>query len=204
MVVHGEVWDDAHAHALALAGPEQVLVHPFDDPDVWTGDASLVHELAHDLPERPGTLLVAVGGGGLLLGVLQGLVEVGWTDVDVVAVETHGAGSLHASLAADTLVTLPAIDSIALTLGAKQVAAQAFERARDWPVRSLTVSDTAAVEALQQLHREHRLLVEPACGAALAPLFDGTSLRGPVVAIVCGGASATPSALDAWKDVAAG
>ena len=63
VVVHGEVWDDAHAHALALAGPEQVLVHPFDDPDVWTGNASLVHELAHDLPERPGTLLVAVGGG---------------------------------------------------------------------------------------------------------------------------------------------
>lgn len=202
VVVHGEVWDDAHAHALSLAGPDQVLLHPFDDPDVWAGNASLVHELADDLSEPPGTLLVAVGGGGLLLGVLQGLRDVGWNDVEVVAVETHGAASLKGSLQADTLVTLPSIDSIALTLGAKTVAAEAFAQARDWPVRSLSVSDRAAVDALQALLHEHRLLVEPACGAALAPLLDGTVLKGPVVAIVCGGASATLDALAQWDALA--
>lgn len=199
VVVHGEVWDDAHQHAIGLSSDEAVLLHPFDDPDVWAGNASLVHELVSDLPCKPGTILVAVGGGGLLLGVLQGLREVGWDDVDVVTVETHGAASLKGALDAEALITLPGIDSIALTLGAKTVAEQAWRQSAAWPVRALSVSDAAAVEALQALLQEHRLLVEPACGAALAPLFDSTELRGPIVAIVCGGASATPEALDDWR-----
>ena len=200
VIVEGTVWDDAHALAMSLATPERVLLHPFDHPDVWAGNASLVHELAADLREPPGTILLSVGGGGLLLGVLKGLADVGWRDAQVVASETTGAASLKASLDAGSLVSLPGIDSIALTLGAKTVARQAFEQAAAWPVRSVAVSDTAAVQAVQQLLEDHRLLVEPACGAALAPLSDpAVRLDGPVVAVVCGGSAVTPAMLAAWN-----
>ena len=70
---------------------------------------------------QPAAVILSVGGGGLLLGVLQGLASVGWCDVPVVAMETEGAASLNASIAAGRLVTIPAITSIAKTLGAKTV-----------------------------------------------------------------------------------
>lgn len=200
VIVHGTVWDDAHALAQSLASDQRVLLHPFDHPDVWAGNASLVHELAEDLAEPPGTILLSVGGGGLLLGVLQGLADVGWHGVQVVTVETTGAASLKASLDAGALTTLAAIDSIALTLGAKTVARQAYEQAAAWPVRALACTDAEAVGAVEALLHDHRILVEPACGAALVPLFDpGIPLEGPVVAVVCGGSAVTPAMLADWK-----
>ena len=204
--VHGEVWDDAHAHAETLAEKEGFLVHPFDHPDVWDGNATVIEECVQpftDAGDRPGVVLVAVGGGGLLLGVLQGLRNVGWTDCAVLGVETTGAASLGAALMANRLVTLPGIDSIALTLGAKTVAPAAFEQARDWPVTPVQVTDTTAVDAVERFLDDHRVLVEPACGAPLSLVYDRhralDASDGPVLVIVCGGASATRGSLAEWR-----
>lgn len=71
--------------------------------------ASVIHESAEQLPEKPSIVVVSVGGGGLLSGVLQGMHSVGWTDVPVVAMETKGADSFNASVQAGKLVTLDAI-----------------------------------------------------------------------------------------------
>jgi L-serine/L-threonine ammonia-lyase len=199
VLVHGEVWDDAHAHATALAADGGVLIHPFDHPDVWTGNASLVHEVVGAMP-KPGCVLVSVGGGGLLVGVLQGLREVGWEDVPVLGIETHGAASLGAAMRAGELVTLPDIASVALTLGAKTVAAEALRQSLAHPVTPIEVTDTAAVRAVERFLDDHRVLVEPSCGAALSLLYDRhPALRGPVLAVVCGGAAATLDALASWK-----
>ncbi len=206
--VHGEVWDDAHAHATALAETEGFLIHPFDHPDVWDGNASVVEEVVEPLTAagvRPGAVLVSVGGGGLLLGVLKGLADAGWTppDTAVLGVETFGAASLAAALEANDLVTLPGIDSVALTLGAKTVARTAFEQSRDWPVTPVQVTDTAAVDAVERFLDDHRILVEPACGAALSLVYAGhpalSATEGPVLVVVCGGASATRASLAHWR-----
>ncbi|MCB9668681.1 MAG: pyridoxal-phosphate dependent enzyme [Alphaproteobacteria bacterium] len=197
--VHGEVWDDAHEHATELAADGGFLVHPFDHPAVWRGNATLVHEVAEAMPSPPGSVVVSVGGGGLLAGVLQGLRDVGWADVPVVAVETHGTASLAAALAAGRLVTLPDITSIALTLGAKTVAEEARVRSVEHGVRAVQVSDRAAVDALERFLFDHRVLVEPACGAALAVAYGDDELPGPVLVVVCGGAAATPEALEGWR-----
>ena len=198
--VHGEVWDDAHAHAEELAKHSGHLVHPFDHPDVWDGNATLIREVADEL-EKPGSVVVSVGGGGLLLGVLQGLRDVGWADVPVLAVETHGAASLGAALAAGGPVTLPDIRSVALTLGAKRVADEALRQARDYPVTPVQVTDTAAIDAVERFLDDHRILVEPACGAALAVMYGKhAALRGPVLTVVCGGASATRASLAEWRE----
>lgn len=73
------------------------------------GHASLVRELKDSLETKPDAILLAVGGGGLLAGVVAGLRQVGWQDVPIVAAETRGAHSFHAALAAGQLISLPDI-----------------------------------------------------------------------------------------------
>lgn len=73
------------------------------------GHASLVRELKDSLEAKPGAIVVAVGGGGLLAGVVAGLHQVGWQDIPIIAAETQGAHSFHEALKAGRLVTLPDI-----------------------------------------------------------------------------------------------
>lgn len=69
----------------------------------------MVRELKDSLEAKPGAIVVAVGGGGLLAGVVAGLQQVGWQDVPIIAAETLGAHSFHEALKAGRLVTLPDI-----------------------------------------------------------------------------------------------
>lgn len=201
VVEYGEAWDDAHAYASELARQEgTAYIHPFDDPRIWSGHASLIEEVADSGP-RPGAVVLAVGGGGLLCGVLEGLHRVGWGDVPVVAVETEGAASFAASVAAGRLVTLDRITSVATTLGARTVAAEALAWTRRHAITPWTVSDRAAVDACLRFADDHRILVEPACGAALAVVYErGGPLAGrePVLVIVCGGAGVSLALLRGW------
>lgn len=73
------------------------------------GHTSIIRELKESLPAKPGAIALSVGGGGLLCGVVQGLREVGWGDVPVIAMETVGAHSFHAATTAGRLVSLPRI-----------------------------------------------------------------------------------------------
>lgn len=68
-----------------------------------------MRELKASLPEKPGAIVLSVGGGGLLCGVVQGLNEVGWESVLVLCMETVGADCLNAAVKAGKLVTLPDI-----------------------------------------------------------------------------------------------
>ncbi|XP_075291002.1 serine dehydratase-like isoform X2 [Opisthocomus hoazin] len=209
--VFGQVWDEANGRALELAETEGwVSIHPFDHPLVWEGHASLVLELKDSLETKPDAVLLAVGGGGLLAGVVAGLRRVGWQDVPIIAAETRGAHSFHAALAAGQLVSLPDITSVAKCLGAKTVSARALECARECQVISQVVEDAEAVRAVERFLDDERMLVQPACGAALAMLYSGRLRRlqgegqlrtplGSVVVVVCGGGSMQAAQLQALK-----
>ncbi|NXS27359.1 SDSL protein, partial [Pomatostomus ruficeps] len=209
--VYGKVWDDANRRAQELVKAEGwVSIHPFDHPLVWEGHASLVRELKGSLEAKPGAIVVAVGGGGLLAGVVAGLHQVGWQDVPIIAAETWGAHSFHEALKAGRLVTLPDITSVAKCLGAKTVAARALECARECQVISQVVEDAEAVRAVERFLDDERMLVQPACGAALAVLYSGRLQRlqsegrlpaplAPVVVVVCGGSNIHTAQLRALK-----
>ncbi|NXY53542.1 SDSL protein, partial [Callaeas wilsoni] len=209
--VYGKVWDEANRRAQELVKTEGwVNIHPFDHPLVWEGHASLVLELKDSLEAKPGAIVVAVGGGGLLAGVVAGLHQVGWQDVPIIAAETQGAHSFHEALKAGRLVTLPDITSVAKCLGAKTVSARALECAQECQVISQVVEDTEAVRAVEQFLDDERMLVQPACGAALAVLYSGRlqrlqsegRLRAPlasVVVVVCGGSNICTAQLRALK-----
>jgi L-serine/L-threonine ammonia-lyase len=204
--VHGSVWDDAHAHAVQLAEKlGAAYVHPFDDPLLWNGHATLIDEVVAAGVSFD-CVVLAVGGGGLLAGVIEGLRRNGLEHIPVIAAETVGAASLHESLKARERITLPAITSIAGTLGAKRVAQRAFELCFEHPVQSVTVTDGEAVDACLAFADTHRVLVEPACGAALAvPLVHRgliEQFKAPLIE-VCGGVGVSLDKLNEWKGTAA-
>lgn len=202
VIVHGNVWDDANEEALRLcAEPGAVYVPPFDHPDIWDGNATLIDEVAVQNRDFD-VVILSVGGGGLMCGVLEGLYRNGLADVPVIAVETEGAASLHAAIQAGELVTLPEITSIAPTLGAKRVAQAAFDWTRRHDVRSVLVSDAQAVAACLRFADDMRILVEPACGAALAAAYQNLPVLAPFrqpLVVVCGGIGVDLAKLEAWK-----
>ncbi|WP_342619031.1 pyridoxal-phosphate dependent enzyme [Rhodoferax sp. GW822-FHT02A01] len=200
VTVHGASWQEANALAQSLLTGTDAFLHPFDNPLLWSGHASMIDEVAAS-GVRPDAVVLSVGGGGLLAGVMEGLARNGWGDVPVLAVETDGAASLHAAMQAGERVTLDAITSIATSLGARQVCEKAFELGQSGKVHSVLVSDQEAVDACNRFLDDHRLLVEPACGAALAAAYGNASALAPyrnVLVIVCGGATATAGNLQQW------
>ena len=202
VVLHGAVFDQAQVHAVALAQATQAaFVHPFDHPLLWEGHASLIDEVVQAGVDFD-AVVVSVGGGGLLAGVVDGLRRNGLAQVPVVAVETEGAASLAAALAAGRLVTLPAISSVASSLGARTVAAQVLALAREHEIVSVTVSDAQAVDACSRFLDTMRVLVEPACGASIAALDAHPALfarfKAPLVE-VCGGMGVSLARLTAWR-----
>jgi L-serine/L-threonine ammonia-lyase len=206
LVVHGASWQEAHARVVAMQGPSDALLHPFDDPLIWSGHATMIDEVASDAA-RPDAVVVSVGGGGLLAGAVAGLHRNGWGDVPVIAVETEGTASLYRSIAAGHRVTLAEVTGVATSLAAKQVCERAFELTRTHRVDSVVVSDAVAVDACMRFLDDHRLVVEPACGAALAVAYGALPVLasfGRVLIIVCGGTTATFAQLSAWAVAANG
>lgn len=199
--VHGLSFQEANLHAQSLLAPSDAFIHPFDDPLLWEGHAGMIDEVAQ-AGLRPDAVVLAVGGGGLLAGVVAGLRRQGWHDVPVIAVETAGADSYAQSLAAGERIELPAIASIATSLGARKVSEHAFALAGAHPIESVVTSDREAVAACLRFMDDHRVVVEPACGAALGVAYEAGTRLGRfenVLAIVCGGATATVAQLQAWE-----
>ena len=184
----------------ACEQPGAVYIPPFDHSDIWDGNATLIDEVADTL--NFDVVLCSVGGGGLLSGIVQGLHRNGLSHIPVIAAETEGAASLHAAVQAGKLVTLPAITSIATTLGARRVAQQAFDWTQQHEIHSVTVSDAQAVAACLAFADDMRTLVEPACGATLAVAYQNLPVlkefKHPLI-VVCGGIAVDMVKLEAWK-----
>jgi L-serine/L-threonine ammonia-lyase len=201
VIVHGASWQEANALAQSMTGEQTAFIHPFDDPLLWRGHASMIEEVIR-AGVKPEAVVLSVGGGGLLCGVVEGLRCNGMENVPVIAVETAGADSFSRSIAAGHRITLAGITSIATSLGARQVCEQAFRWSTLHPIKSAVVSDEASVSACKRFLDEHRVLVEPACGASLTLLYERSSALesiGTLLVIVCGGATATTDQLQAWS-----
>jgi L-serine/L-threonine ammonia-lyase len=201
VIIKGKTWQEAHTYSVTMTDRNSVYIHPFDDPLIWAGHSTIIDEVvqSHIVPD---VVVLSVGGGGLLCGIIEGLKRHDMANVPILAVETCGADSLAASMKAGRHVELPDIKSIATSLGAKKVAAAAYELCHKHDVISHVVSDKDAVDACMQFSIDHRLLVEPACGASLSTLYnpvDVLSNKENILVIVCGGAGVTCAQLDAWK-----
>jgi threonine dehydratase len=178
----------AFAEMYRLRDQGRALVHPFDEPLVAAGQGTIGLEILEDLPavER---VYVSIGGGGLITGVATALRSLKPV-VRVVGVETHGADAMARSLAANDLIELPAITSIARTLGAPKVCDFTLSHVRELVAEVLVVDDAAAVRALFLMLERTKYLVEPAAACCLAAAERQRSQFRPdevIVLLLCGG-----------------
>ncbi|ENO87299.1 pyridoxal-phosphate dependent enzyme [Thauera linaloolentis] len=206
LIVHGAAWHEANALAQSMLGEDDAFLHPFDDALLWQGHASLIDEVA-GAGMKPDAVVLSVGGGGLFCGVVEGLRRNAWDDVPIITAETMGADALARSIAANERIALDAITSIATSLGARQVCAQAFALAGQHPVHPVVVSDEAALRACTRFLDDHRVLVEPACGASLAVVYDRSEVLDGfrnVLVVICGGVTADMAQFDRWRRRGAG
>ncbi len=203
VIVKGRDWDEADQYAKSLLSEKgSFYISPFDHPLIWEGHSTMIEEV-YRVQSKPGAVIIAVGGGGLLCGVMEGLHKVGWSDVPVITVETEGAASFAESMKAGKVVQLKEINTIATSLGAKGVSKTAFEWTKKHTIYSEVVTDRAAVEALLKFADDHRILVEPACGAPLSLIYDRAPLLqkfSSILMIVCGGSGVTRAMLSDWQE----
>ena len=189
--VAGSVFDEANEAALAYAATHgAAYVHPFADPAVVSGQGTLGLEVFEDVPDVD-TILIAVGGGGLISGVATALKALK-PSVRVIGVEPVGAPTLHDSLEAGALVTLERIETEAGTLAPLRSAPLNLELIAAGVDRIVLVDDEAMREAARWLWFEAGVAAELSGAAALAALTSGAYRPEPeerIVAVVCGAGS---------------
>ncbi|KAL3902449.1 MAG: hypothetical protein SGPRY_012065 [Prymnesium sp.] len=205
VTVHGANWNEADKLARSLVAEDQgaEYIPPYEHPLLWEGHSSLVDELV-EAGVKPGAVVASVGGGGLLCGIALGMQRHGWNDTRLIAAETHGANCLAAAVAAGEPVKLDAITSIATSLGALQCSPTALKLFEQHKGECAMVTDEQAVRACAQMLSHHRVLVEPACGAAIAaalhePQRSRLSDLESVVIVVCGGSGVDFNIMEQWR-----
>jgi threonine dehydratase len=175
----------------------RTLVHPYDDPIVIAGHASLAREIVEDLPEVD-LIVVPVGGGGLVSGVALGA-----PGRRIVGVEPETSAALHAALAAGRPVPVEA-ESIADALGAPVAGEHPVRICSEAGVESVLVADAEIEEGFRFLYERAKLAAEPGGAAGVASLLAGRvpDVEGKtVVAVVSGGNVAPETASGILKQI---
>jgi threonine dehydratase len=179
---------EAFAQALHEVSTGKVMIHPFDDPAVISGQGTLALELHADAPEVT-DVIASIGGGGMITGVATALKALN-PAIRIWGVETYGADVMTRSLAAGEPVILDTIDSIATTLGAPTVAAQTLAAVRDLVEEVVLVSDTESVRSIEVLAEVAKIITEPAAActwAAALHIRDRLPSDARVALVLCGG-----------------
>lgn len=183
-VVPGEyanALEQAQAHEAATGAMQ---IHAYDAPLTVAGQGTLMREWEAQGLEAD-TVLIAVGGGGLIAGAMAWLGK----RRRVVAVEPESSRALNAALEAGAPVDVDVSGVAANALGARRIGSICFDLARETGVHSVLVSDADIIAAREILWRRARLLVEPAGAAALAALTSGAYRPAPgerVAVLICG------------------
>ena len=186
VVLCGDVYDEACAHALKLAEENgYTFIHPFDDPDVATGQGTIAMEIVKDLP-LVDIILVPVGGGGLATGVST-LVKMLRPGAKVYGVEPEGAACLKASLEAGKVVTLPQINTIADGTAVKTPGTQIFPYLQKNLDGVITVPDSDLVVSFRDMVENHKMIVENSGLLTVAALKQVDCKGKKVVSILSGG-----------------
>ncbi|BCY06400.1 threonine/serine dehydratase [Actinoplanes sp. L3-i22] len=171
----------AEAYAAALERTDALFCHAYDDPAMVAGNGTLALEIS----EISDTVLVAVGGGGLVAGVIAALRG----RARIVAVEPVTSCALHEALKAEKPVDVRVSGVAADSLGARRVGDIAFELATDAEIDSILVDDDAIIHARRKLWDDYRIVVEHGTAAAYAALISGAYRPAPgerVTTLLCG------------------
>ena len=193
-VLSGESYDDAHAAALEIARERRrAYVHAFDDDDVIAGQGTLALEMLADVPDVD-TLVVPVGGGGLIAGVALAVLAQR-SRPRIIGVQAAGASAFAASFASGAVVERPAA-TIADGIAVRRPAERTLALVRKYVDDFITVSDEAIARAIVVLLERTKLLAEGAGAAALAAVLEPSGrIGGKKVGVVISGGNIDPNLL---------
>ena len=164
-----------------------VLIHPFDHPDIVAGQGTCGLEILEQCPDV-GTVIVSLGGGGLLAGIAT-VIRANKPDTTIVGVQAEAAAAYPMSLAAGHPIAADKMATMADGIAVGLPGAVPFEVIRSTVDRVDTVSEAALSRAMLQLLEHSKLVVEPAGAAGVALLNESTGLAwtGPIVVVLSGG-----------------
>ncbi len=190
VVLHGVDYDEAQARAHEIERDQgRTYVHAFDDPAVMAGQGTIGLEIADDLPEVD-TVVVPVGGGGLISGVAVAVKERLGDDVRVIGVQAEGASSARESLRTGERHEIDSVDTIADGIATRSVGESTLEVMREYVDEVVVVDDREIALALALLLERSKTLVEGAGAVSLAAVLSEAFAYEDdesIVAALCGG-----------------
>ena len=186
VVLYGDVFDEACAHAYELADEHgYTFVHPFNDLEIATGQGSIAMEIIKELPTVD-YILVPVGGGGLCTGVST-LAKLLNPKIKIIAVEPAGAACLKASLEAGKVVTVPHSNTIADGTAVQTPGDKLFPYLQANVDQVLTVDDSELTLSFLDMAENHKMIVENSGLLTVAALKHLDFQGKKVVSVLSGG-----------------
>jgi threonine dehydratase len=186
VVLYGDVFDEACAHAYELADANgYTFVHPFDDLDVATGQGSIAMEIIKELPTVD-YILCPIGGGGLCTGVST-LAKLLNPKIKVIGVEPSGANCMQESLRQGHVVGLPTVNTIADGTAVKKPGEKLFPYIQQNVDEIITVDDSELIVAFLDMVENHKMIVENSGLLTVAALKHMDVKNKKIVSILSGG-----------------
>lgn len=186
VVLHGDVYDDACAHAMKLAEEKgYTFVHPFNDEDIATGQGTIAMEIVKELPTVD-YILVPIGGGGLASGVST-LAKLLNPNIKVIGVEPAGANCMQKSLEAGKIVSLPSVTTIADGTAVKTPGDVIFSYIQKNIDDIIAVEDDELIGAFLDMMENHKMIVENSGLLTVAALKHMDVKNKKIVSILSGG-----------------
>lgn len=186
VVLHGDVYDDAYEYACKLAAEEgYTFIHPFDDPDVATGQGTIAMEIISELPTVD-YILVPIGGGGLATGVST-LAKMLNPHIKVIGVEPAGANCMQVSLKNGKVTSLKDATTIADGTAVKTPGINIFPYIKENIDDIITIDDEELIDAFLDMVENHKMVAENSGLLTVAAVKHLDCRKKRVVSIVSGG-----------------
>ncbi|MEM9273018.1 MAG: threonine ammonia-lyase, biosynthetic [Cyanobacteria bacterium P01_F01_bin.143] len=168
VVLHGNSYDDACAHARQLAEEKNLtFIHPFDDPDVIAGQGTIGMEILRQYQKPIDAIFLAIGGGGLISGVAAYIKRLR-PEIKIIGVEPVDSDAMSQSLRKGYRVTLPQVGLFADGVAVKHVGAETFRLCRQYVDEIILVSTDDTCAAIKDVFEDTRSILEPAGALAIA------------------------------------
>jgi threonine dehydratase len=192
VILAGDSYDEAYAHALELEKQEKLtFVHPYDDPDVIAGQGTIGMEILRQHGEPIDAVFCAIGGGGLISGVAAYIKRLR-PETKIIGVETFDADAMARSLAAGKRVRLEQVGLFADGTAVKNVGVETFRLCQLYVDEILLVDTDAICAAIKDVFEDTRSILEPSGALAIAgakAYADKYQLKGKTLVAVASGAN---------------
>jgi threonine dehydratase len=184
VILHGTIWDEANEEALRLVAEQGLsYVHPFDDPELIAGQATVGLEIVDQVPDAD-VVVVPIGGGGLISGVAQAVKQRS-PRTRVVGVESSGAPGMRDSVKAGHVVTLDRVECVIDGLRVRRVGELTREIVERCVDDIVTLPDTEIFDSVVWLMSRQKLVTEGAAAATVAAVRKGLVKATPGARVVC-------------------